>query len=122
MAAWSSVLALSGFRYHGGEGRVSIFPKTAAHSFNCLWSTGTGWGVFIQTGPATQAQVRVRVHSGHLPFTTCELAGGPGPTRVVLNGRDVPHRTERIANGIALHSDSIIDVAEGEEVSFTFGG
>ncbi|HEY7304433.1 MAG TPA: GH116 family glycosyl-hydrolase [Bryobacteraceae bacterium] len=122
MAAWSSVLALSGFRYHGGEGRVSIFPKTAAHSFNCLWSTGTGWGVFIQTGTATQAQVRVRVHSGHLPFTTCELAGGPGPTRVVLNGRDVPHRTERIANGIALHSDSIIDVAEGEEVSFTFGG
>jgi non-lysosomal glucosylceramidase len=122
MSAWSTVLALSGFRYHGGERRVSIFPKLPAQAFTSFWSTGTGWGIFSQTRTATHANIQVRVHSGHLPFAVCEMEGTPGPSHVVLNGTEVPHRVERVTSGFAVHTENIIDVGEGDEVSFRFGG
>ena len=46
MASWSGVLALSGFRYHGGERHVEALPRLPLANFRCFWSTGTGWGTF----------------------------------------------------------------------------
>ena len=38
MSSWSTLLAASGFRYHGGEQSVAI---RAAPGFRCFWSTAT---------------------------------------------------------------------------------
>ncbi len=46
MAAWSGILALSGFRYNGGIQSFSVFPKSDSPDFRCIWFSGTGWGVF----------------------------------------------------------------------------
>lgn len=121
MSSWSTVLAMSGFRYHGGERRVSIFPKTPAQSFQCLWATGTGWGVFTQIRRGNQTDVRVRVHSGHLPLAIGEIEGVPRTSRIALNGNQIPHRVERIANGLALYLDEAVDVRTDEEISFRIG-
>jgi non-lysosomal glucosylceramidase len=61
MAAWSGVVALSGFRYNAGK--LSIQPKSKLADFRSLWSTGTGWGTFSKRAGKTE----VRVLSGHLP-------------------------------------------------------
>ena len=49
MSAWSGVLALSGFRYHGVEQSVVAAPKLRAGRFSSFWSTATGWGAFSQS-------------------------------------------------------------------------
>jgi non-lysosomal glucosylceramidase len=54
MSSWSTLLAASGFRYHGGEQRVSIQSPAG---FRCFWSTATGWGTFRVT--ASGAVLRV---------------------------------------------------------------
>src|ERR1035441_891297 len=43
MSAWSTLLAISGFRYYGGERAIAI-KAPAGH--RCFWSTATAWGAF----------------------------------------------------------------------------
>jgi uncharacterized protein (DUF608 family) len=62
MAAWSAVVAVSGFHYNAG--RLSIEPPTKLAEFRSFWATGTGWGVFTRRAGKTE----VRVLSGHLPI------------------------------------------------------
>jgi uncharacterized protein (DUF608 family) len=62
MAAWSAVVAASGFHYNAG--RLSVEPPSKLAEFRSFWATGTGWGVFTKRAGKTE----VRVLSGHLPI------------------------------------------------------
>jgi non-lysosomal glucosylceramidase len=68
MSAWSGVLALSGFRYHGGEQAVEIHAP-AGH--RCFWATGTGWGTF----QVSAAGATIRVEHGTLAVRRCTVNG-----------------------------------------------
>ena len=68
MSAWSGMLALSGFRYHGGDQAVEIHAPAGHRSF---WATATGWGTFHVT--ATGAAIHV--DHGSLAVRTCRLNG-----------------------------------------------
>src|SRR2546427_3286536 len=59
-----SVLALSGFRYHGGEKSVVIQPRIKQEKFSCFWSTGSGWGTFSQA--AQRGETRSEEHTSEL--------------------------------------------------------
>lgn len=48
MASWSLVLALSGCRYNAEDKRIAFAPKVNASNFNCFYSTGSGWGTYLQ--------------------------------------------------------------------------
>jgi hypothetical protein len=90
MAAWSGVLALSGFRYHGPSGAVVVephvvaphvvAPRTNLAAFRCFWSTATGWGTFSFDA----ANFRLRVIAGNLPYRSCEVsaAGKSGAVKL----------------------------------------
>ena len=47
LAAWSVLLALSGFDYDGSERIMTFAPKINGDSFRSFWSTGTAWGNVI---------------------------------------------------------------------------
>ena len=81
MAAWTVVLALSGFRYHGPDRRVVARPRLPLAGFTCFWSSGTGWGTF--TFGAAAPTFRLRVIEGTL------IVGEPGPRRQTGRGRGV---------------------------------
>ena len=68
MSAWSGVLALSGFRYDGGQQAVEIHAP-AGH--RCFWATGTGWGTF----QVTAAGAAIRVEHGTLTVRRCTVNG-----------------------------------------------
>jgi len=70
MAAWSGIVALSGFHYNAGN--LSIQPKTKLAEFRSFWATGTGWGVFTKRAGKTE----IRVHSGHLPIGNTDVKEG----------------------------------------------
>ena len=46
MASWSSVVAISGFRFDGSQSSITAVPRIPHDKFDCFWSTGTGWGTF----------------------------------------------------------------------------
>ena len=83
MSAWSGVVALSGFRYHGGEQAVEI-KAPAGH--RCFWATATGWGVFSVS--ATEATIHV--DHGSLQVRTCMVNGKKSaPGKTVREGEDL---------------------------------
>jgi uncharacterized protein (DUF608 family) len=83
MAAWSGLLALSGFRYHGGEQAVEI---KAAPGHRCFWSTATGWGTF----QVTASGAAIHVDHGTLAVKTCVVNGRKSsPGRTLQEGEDL---------------------------------
>ncbi len=83
MSSWSTLLAASGFRYHGGAQSVAI---RAAPGFRCFWSTATGWGTFR----VTAAGATLRVDHGALSVRTATVNGKKStPNTTVAEGREL---------------------------------
>jgi uncharacterized protein (DUF608 family) len=90
MSAWSGVLALSGFRYHGGDKNAVIMPRlnVGLNKFACFWSAGSGWGTFTHAADAGRRRVSLAVTEGSLALRSITLApgGGANPS-ATLQGR-----------------------------------
>lgn len=79
MAAWSPLLAWSGFRHDAARRRLTVKPArraTAAAPVRCFWSSGTGWGWFELADRLT-----VHVEEGFLEFASVELPPSGGKPR-----------------------------------------
>ena len=78
MSAWSGVLALSGFRYHGAEKSASIMPRlNVGGKFSCFWSAAPAWGAFTHAADSGRRRVSLAVTEGNLPLRSIALAPGP---------------------------------------------
>jgi len=83
MSSWSTLLAASGFRYHGGEQSVAI---QAAPGFRCFWSTATAWGTFRLTA----AGATMRVDHGTLRVRTATVNGKrSAPDATIQEGKEL---------------------------------
>ena len=83
MSSWSTLLAASGFRYHGGDQAVAIH---AAPGFRCFWSTGTGWGTFRVTASGAV----LRVDHGKLAVRTATVNGKTStPNATIEEGKEL---------------------------------
>jgi uncharacterized protein (DUF608 family) len=83
MASWSTLLAASGFRYHGGEQSVTI---EAAPGFRCFWSTATGWGTFR----VTAAGAVLSVDHGTLAVRSATVNGRKStPNATIREGKEL---------------------------------
>ena len=90
MAAWSGVLALSGFRYHAPKAAVVAMPRVPHERFTCFWSTATGWGTFSTTGG-----LEIKVLHGTLSCRSCEFPAASKTTAATLDGKSVAHGIDR---------------------------
>jgi uncharacterized protein (DUF608 family) len=72
MSAWSPVVALTGFYWHGPSRKLKIAPRMRAASVKLFWATGTGWGTFTQAA----ARVSLKVLHGRLPLRSVEIPAG----------------------------------------------
>ena len=98
MAAWTVVLALSGFRYDGPDRRVVARPRLPLAGFTCFWSSGTGWGTF--TFGAAAPTFGLRVFEGTLIVGSLDLAGRPGAAAASIRLGD-----QRLAGHVEPGSD-----------------
>jgi len=120
MASWSALLAISGFRYHGGLREVTVLPRLPMRGFRCFWSSGTGWGTF-EFGPSGNP-LRIRVLSGTLGCSVIVMpdTGALPPKSIVrLLDREVPHTFQREAAIRRVVLSESITVGEGEELVVT---
>ena len=83
MSSWSTLLASSGFRYHGGRQSVAI---DATPGFRCFWSCATGWGTFR----VTAAGATLRVDHGTLAVHTATVNGKKStPNATIAEGKEL---------------------------------
>jgi uncharacterized protein (DUF608 family) len=118
MAAWSGILALSGFQYNGGSQALGVFPKSGEQEFRSIWSTGTGWGVFEKKQVGADV-LTIRVHGGQLRLRTCAFAGAGQRGAVSLDGQTVQHRAAPNPKGVQFIFESPVTVAAQEELQLS---
>jgi hypothetical protein len=112
MAAWSGLLALSGFRYHGPKAAVTAVPRVPQDGFTCFWSTGTGWGRFaILSGRGPGLEIKV-LH-GSLPCQSCEFLAVGTTGAATLDGKALAHRIERSGSRAVFRFPEPLMLAEG---------
>ncbi|HZA34034.1 MAG TPA: GH116 family glycosyl hydrolase, partial [Vicinamibacterales bacterium] len=114
MASWSALLAISGFRYHGGTREVTVLPRLAAAGFRCFWSTGTGWGTF--SFDKAGSPLRIRVLSGSLRCGVLVIPGASASRSVHLGDRELPHTEERVGANRRLTLGDAVSISEHQEL------
>jgi hypothetical protein len=118
MSAWSGVLALSGFRYHGAEKSASIAPRLNVGNvgkFSCFWSAAPAWGTFTHAADSGRRRVSLAVAEGNLPLRSITLAPGPAATpSATLNGRPLVLSHDR--EGVVFTFAEELTIHAGEEL------
>lgn len=116
MAAWSVILALSGFHYEGSRRALIAVPALQSPRFRCFWSTGTAWGVFERTS----ARFSLRVLHGKLQVRTVEIAGAAGGTTTAeIGGAALPHEVRRTLGRAVFTFPEPLELAAGVELVLT---
>jgi hypothetical protein len=72
MAAWASILALTGFQYSGVEQSITFAPKPGTH----FWANGYAWGQCRIEQADNTLKVILTVLGGNLVLRHLKLAGG----------------------------------------------
>ncbi len=113
MAAWSGMLALSGFRFRGRDHSLSVFPRTGAGMFRSFWSNGTGWGTFVKQG---SGGLSLKVEQGEITLQSVAFAAGSGPASAMLDGRPLPCETHAEAGQIRFQFRERVVVKAGSRL------
>lgn len=134
MASWGAVLALSGFRYHGGQKTLVIEPRINPDEFTCIWSTGAGWGTFSQTVQRRTTKVTLKVNHGELACRYIRLsgtagvptlsgkAGAPGTSSATLGTTNLPHELTSSGTAVTFQLAQDAVVKEGQQLVLTCSG
>jgi non-lysosomal glucosylceramidase len=114
MASWTSFVALSGFQFDGAKASITAIPRTTHKTFNCFWSTATGWGTFSYR-PTARGGTRftIQLLAGTLPCRSCEISGLGSSATVLNNGTPASHSMEQRNGTTVFHFESPIQLSEG---------
>jgi uncharacterized protein (DUF608 family) len=107
MSAWSGVVALAGFMYHGAQRSLVVRPRLGAAG-KCFWSTAQGWGTFTWSRQA----VGIDVMHGSLECRTCEMVGA-GKAKVTVDGKVVAAEAQRKGTASVVRFGEAVVVREG---------
>ncbi len=121
MAAWSGIVALSGFEYRGGEKRLVAVPKTRATNFTSFWSSGTGWGTFSNILREGRTRFVLSVLYGKLGCQRVEIATprASGKTSATLGKDALAHSVKKVGNRSTFEFERAIEISEGQQLALT---
>jgi len=84
MASWALIVALSGFRYSGVEGKLTLIPRAGGSRFRSFWTAPSGWGSFAQSRTAGRFDTQVAAEEGSLALRSLALSSnGKGALKKV---------------------------------------
>ena len=116
MAAWSGLLALSGFAYDGPNQRVIVEPRLPEADFRCFWSTVTGWGTFSLARQDRRTRLAVRLQKGSLNCRTCVFKSAAGRSSAMLGGKPIAHRVTREGERCIFELPESLQLKEGDRL------
>jgi len=114
MAAWSTVIALSGFHYDGARASVIAKPPAMREAFRCFWATGTAWGTFSLAASTKRTRLAITVLAGTLRCRSFEFAAAGSSASVARGGNTLP-------SSLTVHDDNAI-VVLADALSLEPGG
>lgn len=117
MAAWSSLVGISGFSYDGIKKTVVAVPRIPHRRFHSLWVSGTGWGTFTYepTGIGS-TRFSLQVLHGGLSFRSCDLTF-PGTTAVArVSGEKIDNTLEAMGGRSVLRFRRLVELREGDSL------
>ncbi len=77
MAAWSLILALSGFHYSAVDKSMCFAPKVNTDDFRCFWSVPTAWGSYAHHSSENGLNAWLSVEYGEIALNRLELQAAP---------------------------------------------
>ena len=96
MSSWSTLIALTGFHYHGAEKMISLMPRSQSPSFTAFWASGSGWGTFSIVRSGQGERTEITISEGSLTLQSIRLRpGSSARTAVMLNGKNELHSVSR---------------------------
>ena len=116
MAAWSGLLALSGFRYHGVQESVVALPRIADRNFRCFWSAATGWGMFSLHREAAATQLTIELDRGTLACRRCTIPASSGQSAALLSGSPIGHQVHREGEQVVFQFAERLVLREGDRL------
>jgi non-lysosomal glucosylceramidase len=116
MASWSSVVALSGFEYNGGQEAVIAVPRLPHRAFRSFWASGTGWGEFSYAPGSRGTFFTLRVLAGNLRCRSVEIATVGIKTRLRVGEKEYTHSEKRNGASTRYIADETIVIEEGQEL------
>ncbi len=118
MAAWTGVLAVSGFQYRGADGFLIVTPRVDHPAFQSFWSTGTGWGTF-SLGPHG---LSVEVNEGTLRLRQVEIRGHAATGSTVHLGEvNLKHSIQTQDGRLRFSFVDTVSVQPGTKLVLTAG-
>lgn len=123
MAAWSSVLALSGFRYDGTNASLTAAPPVAHQPFRCFWATATGWGTFSLDSQRNTTRFAISVLSGQLRCLSCELSAAGGTSAVAsMDGTHLASSTAKRGTRTVITLNDAVTLSPGRQLQVEVRG
>lgn len=119
LSSWSTVLAMSGFLYDGVAGAVVAVPRIPRESFECFWSTGTGWGTFSQRRQPGRTEFVLKVLQGKLACRSCEIAAPGTQASVESLGKLVENQVERRAERMVVTLAQTVPMTANDVIRIT---
>ena len=117
MAAWSSLVGLSGFSYDGIRKTVTAVPRVPHRKFHCVWASGTGWGTFTyQPSASGETQFSLQVLHGELSFRSCEITWSATAARVRSGGGQIRHTLEANERRTVIRFDRLVNLRQGNSL------
>lgn len=116
MAAWSTVLALSGFEYDAAHGAVVAVPRIADPRFQSFWSTATGWGRFGIRRQGGATVFSLQTLAGSLLCRSCEIAAGGAAVRATSGANALSIGLQRRGERALVTLQDPLELGEGEEL------
>jgi non-lysosomal glucosylceramidase len=117
MAAWSGLLALSGFQYDAPSASLKAVPLAVEANFRCFWSTGTGWGTFAVTRTTAGTRLTVDLGKGSLACRTCTIRAGAGKAGAALNRTSLAHKVRRDGEHSVFEFADAVHLKEGDRLA-----
>jgi uncharacterized protein (DUF608 family) len=74
LASWGVLTALSGFDYHGPNGRLRFAPRLTPHDFKAAFTAAEGWGAFAQKREGSVQRDTIEIRRGRLVVKTLGFA------------------------------------------------
>jgi hypothetical protein len=119
MSAWSGVLAISGFAYHGGDRTITARPRSNVQQFRSFWSAATAWGWFAYSG-AGGSTFELGVAEGSLPVRSIGLRKSASKQIIARVGdTELPAKTSIGKDGLKVEFPEEVMIREQTKLVLT---
>ena len=117
MAAWSAMVALSGFRYSGPEKRIVVAPAAGSHLVS-FYSTASSWGRFTHERTAAATRFAIAPKYGRLAISEVELRrAGARSATVAVNKTSVPYQLRQNGDRVVIVISEPLSLTPRDELS-----